>query len=1573
DVLHNGSRNGAYHSGHWGDDITGGSNDPGNWHHVTWTNTDQTQEIFVDGVSISSGGSASAGSFNNNLSQTLLIGTSRNGGSFRGSLDDVGVFSTTLSNPQIAAIYNLGIHPDYGYDVGEINDLIVAYQGGAGSSVTIGDTTWEHAGLDPVDGRYFIQLDPDASGMLGSTGPPVRGFVADHVFIPTGMPITLSWDVGTDATTLSIDQGIGDVLPLTNDGTGQFSINPGPLANTTYTLTVSNAVGTNTAEVTVSVTAQPIIGFFTASQIVVAPDTPVQLDWSVLNVDSLDLNGSDVGGTSGLTVMPTETTTWTLSATNAQGTSSEQITITVVIPGEPVISEISADNHSIFNDQDGDSSDWIEISNPSATTAILHGYYLSDDSDDLRKWRLPDMTLEAGGHLVIFASGKDRAVAGSELHTNFGLRAGGEYLALSKLVGAQTTILSEFDPYPKQFEDITWGYFSDGITQGYFTTPTPGAANGNGILDFVRDTNFLPKRGFYDSPIGVVISSATPDVQIRYTTDGSAPSTNSGTIYTAPITISTTTTLRAIASKAGHLPTNVDTQTYIFLDDVLQQPANPPGFPSSWRSTGADYEMDPTVVTNPLYSATIKDDLKSIPSVSIVMRTEDMFGSSGIYANPNGQGSGFERAGSVELMSADGSRDMQVNCAVRIQGGVGRNAGFLKHSFRLLFKRGFGPTKLDYPLFQDATEDADGATEQFDTVILRSGFNNSWHRDSTGEEQRAQYIRDQWVHDAQLAMGDASSHGTFVHVYLNGLYWGLYNLVERPNAPFASAYYGGGKNEWDALNSYPRNVVDGTDTAWLAAHALADAGVPDQAGYDAISEYVDIPNLINYMMLNFYGGNNDWDDHNWYSGRRRLPGEGYKFFCWDAERTLESVSGSNRTGVNQAQRPSRLYAALKENPEFRLQFADHAQRHLFNDGALSPGQCAARYQKLASFIDRAIVGESARWGDSQREPAYTRNATWVTERDRLLNSYFPQRTDVLLGHLRGADLYPDTDAPIFSQHGGHVSSTTELAMSNNGGIIYYTTDGSDPRLQGGAINPAAQTYDGSTLTTTIIAAGSDWKYLDDGSDQGSAWRALGFNDAAWAAGPAELGYGDGAEATEVGYGPNGGSKYITTYFRKTFTGTGVADFTSLSLELVRDDGAIVYLNGDELVRSNMPGGTVGHQTTAAGTVGGGDESSFFSFAIPTTSLIEGQNTIAVEIHQTSGGSSDISFDLRLRGARSNSADPLLLTETAPLRARALDGGEWSALNEATFIVDAEVASSDNIVISEIHYRPLPPTPAEEEAGYNERSNFEFVEVINIGSADVDMTNVRFTSGITFDFDDSAIGFLLSPGQRVVVVNNLEAFQMRNPSVSVADIAGEFSGNFNNDGEQITLLASDDSIIRDFAYNDQSPWPESADGDGFSLVLIHPASNPDHADPFSWRPSISLHGNPVASDARAFTGNPADDNDEDKVPAMIEYLLGTSDAIASAETLPTVLVQNLTVDAVPDDYLTIAFNLDLSADDVAYLVQLSNDLSAWISGPSMIEFVSRTNHGDGTATMVYRSANPISVGTRTFVRLQATLR
>lgn len=167
--------------------------------------------------------------------------------------------------------------------------------------------------------------------------------------------------------------------------------------------------------------------------------------------------------------------------------------------------------------------------------------------------------------------------------------------------------------------------------------------------------------------------------------------------------------------------------------------------------------------------------------------------------------------------------------------------------------------------------------------------------------------------------------------------------------------------------------------------------------------------------------------------------------------------------------------------------------------------------------------------------------------------------------------------------------------------------------------------------TTLIARGTSWKYLDNGSNQNTAWIAPAFDDSAWAAGNAQLGYGDGDEATVVGFGADANNKYITTYFRKSFNVANPAGFNNLTLDILRDDGAVVYLNGTEVYRTNMDAGTVGYLSTATAAISGTGETTFLQTTISPSLLVAGTNVLAVEIHQSSGTSSDISFDLGLIG------------------------------------------------------------------------------------------------------------------------------------------------------------------------------------------------------------------------------------------------------------------------------------------------------------------------------------------------------
>src|SRR5215217_1240739 len=176
-------------------------------------------------------------------------------------------------------------------------------------------------------------------------------------------------------------------------------------------------------------------------------------------------------------------------------------------------------------------------------------------------------------------------------------------------------------------------------------------------------------------------------------------------------------------------------------------------------------------------------------------------------------------------------------------------------------------------------------------------------------------------------------------------------------------------------------------------------------------------------------------------------------------------------------------------------------------------------------------------------------------------------------------------------------------------------------------SPAARAAD-----TTLVPTGATWRYLDNGSDQGTAWRAASFNDSTWGSGPAQLGYGDGDEATTLGFGPDANNKFITSYFRRAFSVTNAALFNGVTLRLMRDDGAVVYLNGVEVWRTNMPAGTVGYLTPASVAIAGADESTFVQTTLSPSLLVNGTNVLAIELHQSGGTSTDISFDLQLIGS-----------------------------------------------------------------------------------------------------------------------------------------------------------------------------------------------------------------------------------------------------------------------------------------------------------------------------------------------------
>jgi hypothetical protein len=829
-------------------------------------------------------------------------------------------------------------------------------------------------------------------------------------------------------------------------------------------------------------------------------------------------------------------------------------------------------------------------------------------------------------------------------------------------------------------------------THRYFTPLTPRAPNGAGLLGLVADTRFSVDRGFYDTPFSVAITCATPGATIYWTTNGSAPSPTNGQAYSAPIAVARTTFLRAAAFLTNHVPSDVDTHTYIFLEQVLQQSNSQPGYPTTWQASyPADYGMDPNVVNHPVYGLTISNDLRSIPTLSIVSDHNGMWSSAtGIYPNSTSTGPAWERAASVELIDGDGSTEFSINCKIEMHGNASRdNVRTPKHSMRLSFNSEVGPTKLRYDWFG-------GDVETHDGIVLRScGFVDGWagrYSDTgtytsseTGETFRGLryrpentcYLRDVWVKDSFRDMSWTASRSAFVHLYINGLYWGLYEPSERINASYFTEHHGGPEGAWDVLVGHdsggPPVVVDGSVADWQAVLNLVNTGIASEAAYQAIAERVDIDNLIDYMMLHIFAESEDWPHHNWYVAHRRatngLPAT--KFVCsvWDQELTLDRFVRRDRTNVGssggEVYSPGRVYQQLRAWPEFRRQFGDRVHQHLFNDGALTPSNNVARLLAKAAVIRDAVVGESARWGDAREFPTpgntvgtgktFTRDEWWQPEIDKLATNFFQKLTRDNVARLRAASLYPNLNAPVLSQFGGGVPAGFQLGIShtNAAGTIFFTIDGSDPRTYGtGAVAPGAQAF----------------------------------------------------------------------------------------------------------------------------------------------------------------------------------SEPVPINAPTRVRARVFNAGQWSAVVDATFFPPQDLVG---LALTEIMYNP----PA---FGAFAGDDLEFIELKNRGTNTLNLSGLVL-GGIGFTFTN---GTLLDPGEFFVLARNATAFAAKYPGVPVN---GVYSGRLDNGGEPLRVSFPFGGNVFAVTFDDDVPWPLAPDNFGYSIVPRNSVATQAPDDGASWRASALPGGSPGADD------------------------------------------------------------------------------------------------------------------------------
>ena len=516
---------------------------------------------------------------------------------------------------------------------------------------------------------------------------------------------------------------------------------------------------------------------------------------------------------------------------------------------------------------------------------------------------------------------------------------------------------------------------------GFFDTPTPGYGNGESFAGFAEQPEFSVPHGFYSSPQQVAITSATPGALIVYTTDGSTPTVNAdlvptnGAAYSGPITVTGTTTLRAITFKQDFRQSFVQASSYIFVDDVITQSPQgqtPPGWaPNGVNGKQINYGIDPDILN--LYGEqAVKDSLLSIPTIALTTDLENLFDpSTGIYVNAENRGRSWERESSVELINTDGTEGFSTNAGLRIRGGFSRNDFNPKNGFRLYFRGEYGDGKLNYSLFGSGVD-------EFDVLDLRTAQNYSWS--SEGNTQNT-FLREVFARDTQADLGQPHTRSSYYHLYLDGQYWGIYMTQERVEEDFGESYFGGEPEDYDVVKSDlavsgGTEIADGNDVAWRQlfdlAQDLADDPIgaannywtmqglnPDGTRNESLPVLFDADNLVDYMLIIFHTGGYDTGlssflgnerANNWFGIRNRVTGDqGFQFYLHDNEHSLGAAGNTHgsltidRTGpffssndrVFEQFNPHFLHQDLLNHLEYRQAFVDRVQTVMFNDGPLT--------------------------------------------------------------------------------------------------------------------------------------------------------------------------------------------------------------------------------------------------------------------------------------------------------------------------------------------------------------------------------------------------------------------------------------------------------------------------------------------------------------------------------------------------------------------------------------------------------------------------------------------------------------
>lgn len=682
-------------------------------------------------------------------------------------------------------------------------------------------------------------------------------------------------------------------------------------------------------------------------------------------------------------------------------------------------------------------------------------------------------------------------VHATKLHSNFSLSNDGEDLTLTPRGAAEPCDKLTFGFIP---DNKTFGRTSDG-SMAYFANPTPGAKNHKtSYTEVLAPVQFSETRGIRTEAFSLELSHEDTGATIVYTTDHSEPTESNGLVYRAgeSILVSNTAVVRATAFKPGALPyRNVVTHSYIFLDNVFSQDASE-DCSDMWEDKAkACYSISKSVIVDEATSNEFVAALKAAPIVSITLPNANLFNAqTGLYGGKNASS---EFAASVEWVTGDDVFGLDAGLKISGAGSRGFNRT-PKKSLRVVFRGKYGAGKLKRPVLKAGGYDG----EEYNTLVFRGEHNYSWHAiDSDSRGSYGTSMRDQFVRDVQNRMSGFSAAGTHVHLFLNGLYWGLYNVCERPDAESAALRFGGTSSDYIVMK-YGTGGIEARDgDSFVYRQTLLDLfeqDISSREGLESVGAVYDIDAFIDYMLLQYYSGNVDWPNNNWVVAGAPEKGINYRFFVWDAECAyIKTASDVTTAAANSWWTPQKLQRFLEGSEEYRLLFADHVQKHLFQEGVLTDENLSANYANLAQKVRPLVFAESARWGAYYHDnvsvdwPVFGMEH-WDAEYNRLIKDYFPVRKEVFLKQLKKIGLYPNVDAPGLAR--GEDAKTVELSIPT-GAAVYYTTNGADPRVpyEGVVAASAVEYHAGDVITATDSVKVRARARLADGT-----WSALTETD-----------------------------------------------------------------------------------------------------------------------------------------------------------------------------------------------------------------------------------------------------------------------------------------------------------------------------------------------------------------------------------------------------------------------------------------------------------------------------------------------